>query len=77
MNEVDLINMMSYLDRDLFEDEYIETDMNSLNNSSSIIIAGVLVLLGIIAIVINKKRRIKFSRKSPKLARKIYNIVIN
>lgn len=100
MNEVKLIDMMSYLDPELFEDEYIEKDMNRLKNifskiteSASVIslnkglgsiiklvtfiIASILVLVGIIVIIVKKKRGFKFSKKKPKLTKKIFSVVTN
>ena len=100
MNQVKLIDMMSYLDPELLEDEYIEKDMNRLKNLLSritestsamsfnkgvssiiklvtFIIASALVLVGVIVIIVKKKRGFKFSKRSPKITKKIFSVATN
>lgn len=86
MNEARLVEMMSFLDPELLEDDFIEKDMNRFANLFSrltqinpkrplilkiitFIIAGILLLVGIITIIIKKKK--------PKLSKKIFKLATN
>ena len=83
MNEAKLIEMMSFLDPEILEDDFIEKDMNKIKNFFryltdknskrpfilkiiTFIVAGILLLLGIVTFIIKKKK--------PKLSKKIFKL---
>ncbi|NLL72654.1 MAG: hypothetical protein GX237_03910 [Clostridiales bacterium] len=92
MNEVKLIDMLSYLEPELLEDDYIEKDMNKLKNliskiseSSSLITfnKGLRSIIKIITFIIASLLVlvgiivIIIKKKKPKITKKAFNFVTN
>lgn len=71
MSEVKLIDMLSYLDIDLLNDDYIEGDLSSFApvlKNAIFILAGLAVAVGVIGLIMNKKTKFNFKKtKFPKV----------
>ncbi len=80
MNEVNLIDMLSYIDLDLLDTDYIEDDFSQLSSVFKIItfiFAGVAVVAGLVGIIVKHKKKLSFGKSLPKLSKKVIKLVAN
>ena len=80
MDEIHLINMLSFLAPEVLENDYIEDDLSSLNPTVKnvvLIIAGLATLAGVVGIIIKKNKKPVISLKKLKLPNSVLNLVTN
>ncbi|NMB44174.1 MAG: hypothetical protein GX995_08605 [Clostridiales bacterium] len=79
MNEINLIDMLSYLDVDLLEDDNIENDL-SISSVFKVItyaFAGAAIAAGLIGVIIKHKKKINIGKSLPKLPKRVLRLVTN
>ncbi|NLJ90961.1 MAG: hypothetical protein GX323_08680 [Clostridiales bacterium] len=78
MNEINLIDMLSYLDIDLLENDNIESDLSKAGTVFKIIIyifASMAIIASLLGILLKKKKKIKPRKLTHKFPKKVLKLV--
>lgn len=80
MNERQLINMLSFLDPEVLENDYIEDDLSGMSpvvRNIILIVAGVATLAGVIGLIVKKNKKPELTLNKFKLPTKVLKLVTN
>ena len=80
MNEMHLIDLLSYLDPELLDNDYIENDIREYNSAFktiTFIFAGAAVVAGVVGIIVKHKKVSSIGKSLPKIPKKVVKLVTN
>lgn len=80
MDEMKLINMMSFLDPEVLENDYIEDDLRGINPVAKniiLLVAGIATMAGVISLIVKKNKNPEVTFNKLKLPTMIIKLVTN
>lgn len=80
MSEIKLIDMLSYLDPELLDNDYIESDLEKLSPSIRniiLIFASLIAIAGVIGVIVRKNKGLDSRKSNFTLPNRVLGLVTN